>query len=85
MFLVREKVSELSARIELAHDDSPRAMNSLGVQGILRRQGYSIKLRRIRATRREVRNVRARGAAETAAGIYRRELKIRLLTTCETD
>ncbi len=60
MFLVREKVSELSARIDWLHDDFTTELNSL-VQDFTGSRGrYSIKLRRIRATRRSTCNVRAR-------------------------
>ena len=60
MFLVREKVSELSARIDWLHDDFTTELNSL-VQDFTGSKGRcSIKLRRIRATRLSTCNVRAR-------------------------
>lgn len=85
MFLVREKVSELSARIDWLHDDFTTELNSL-VQDFTWQQGRcSIKLRRIRAMQRSICNVRARCRTSSSRYIPWRELKIRLLTTCVTD
>lgn len=85
MFLVREKVSELSARIDWLHDDFTTELNSL-VQDFTWQQGTLLdQIEANQATRRSTCNVRARCRTSSSRYIPWRELKIRLLTTCATD
>ena len=83
MFLVREKVGELAARIDWLHDDFTTELNSL-VQGFYgNRERCSIRLKPDRGCE-AVSETRPGSAERTAAGLYRLVLKIRSLTTCAT-
>lgn len=85
MFLVREKVSELSARIDWLHDDFTTELNSL-VQDFTWQQGTLLD--QIEANQGDAAQYlqRSREVQNEQQQVYTwRELKIRLLTTCATD
>lgn len=85
MFLVREKVSELSARIDWLHDDFTTELNSL-VQDFTWRQGTLLD--QIEANQGDAAQYlqRSREVQNEQQQVYTwRELKIRLLMTCATD
>lgn len=85
MFLVREKVSELSARIDWLHDDFTTELNSL-VQDFTWQQGTLLD--QIEANQGDAAQYlqRSREVQNEQQQVYTwRELKIRLLMTCATD
>ena len=83
MFLVREKVGELAARIDWLHDDFTTELNSLVQDFTGNRERCSIRLKPDRGCE-AVSETRPGSAERTAAGLYRLVLKIRSLTTCAT-
>lgn len=83
MFLVREKVGELAARIDWLHDDFTTELNSL-VQDFTRQQGTLLDQIEARQDARQYLK-RAREVQNEQQQVYTPlVLKIRSLTTCAT-
>lgn len=83
MFLVREKVGELAARIDWLHDDFTTELNSLVQDFTRNRERCSIRLKPDRDARQYLK--RAREVQNEQQQVYTwLVLKIRSLTTCAT-
>ncbi len=85
MFLLREKVSELSARIDWLHDDFTTELNSL-VQDFTWQQGTLLDQIASRQGDTAQYLKRSREVQNEQQQVYTwHALKIRLLTICVTD